>query len=165
MNEALGVDIGGVIIDKVNDGTDTSFFSANFLQTTAVPGVFQALRRLVDERFGSQVYLVSKCGQRVQKRTLLWLAREDNNFYEQTGISPNHVWFCKQRHEKAGICQKLGITHFIDDRLEILGNLTTVENLYLFQPNGNEVRRFAHFLDRVRQIDIWDEILEELLVA
>lgn len=163
MNETLGVDIGGVIIDRINDGTDTSFFSDNFLQTTAVPGVFQALRRLVDEKFGSQVYLVSKCGRRVQEKTLQWLDHHD--FYNQTGISSDHIRFCKQRHEKAGICQELGITHFIDDRLEILGNLTTVGNLYLFQPNSNEVRRFAHFLNRVKQVDMWDEILKELLAA
>jgi len=35
--EVLGVDIGGVIMDKANDSTDTSFFSENFLETTATP--------------------------------------------------------------------------------------------------------------------------------
>ncbi|HJZ19149.1 MAG TPA: hypothetical protein VJ208_03525 [Candidatus Nanoarchaeia archaeon] len=37
----LGVDIGGVIIDRVrNDGTDTAFKSKRYLETTAIPGVF-----------------------------------------------------------------------------------------------------------------------------
>ena len=29
--ERIGIDIGGVIIDRANDGTDTSFFSNNYL--------------------------------------------------------------------------------------------------------------------------------------
>ena len=155
--ETLGVDIGGVIIDRVNDGTDTSFFTDNYLRTTAVPGVFDALRQLVEKRFGDKVFLVSKCGQRVQDKTLQWL--DHHRFYDLTGVERERVRFCRERHEKAGICEKLGITHFVDDRLEVLGNLTTVGTLYLFQPRPDEVRRFARFLNRVRQVNSWQEIL------
>lgn len=59
MPEVLGVDFGGVITDKANDGTDTSFLTGNYLATTAVEGVFEALRLLVQKRFGSRVYIVS----------------------------------------------------------------------------------------------------------
>lgn len=161
--EVLGVDVGGVIIDKVNDNTDTSFFGDNYLQTTATLGVFEALQRLVSERFGEHVHLVSKCGKRVQEKTLRWL--DHHQFYERTGIGREHVYFCLERHEKAGICRRLGVTHFIDDRLEVLGSLQTVGNLYLFQPNPREVRRHAQFLDRVRQVQSWDGILRELLAT
>lgn len=153
----LGVDIGGVIIDRVNDNSDTSFFSDNFLSTTAVLGVFDALRILVEKRFGERVYLVSKCGRRVHERTLLWL--DHHRFYERTGIKRNHLHFCRERHEKAGICARLGVTHFVDDRLEILGSLTTVSIRYLFQPRTEEVRRFAQFLRGVEQVYSWQEIL------
>lgn len=153
----LGVDIGGVIIDRVNEGTDTSFFTDNYLRTTAVPGAFDALRDLVEKRFGNKVFLVSKCGQRVQNRTLEWL--DHHRFYDITGIGRGHVRFCKERHQKAGICRELGITHFVDDRLEVLGNLATVSTLYLFKPRPNEVRKFAQFLSRVSQVDTWQEIL------
>lgn len=156
--ETLGVDIGGVIIDRVNDGTDTSFFTDNYLRTTAVPGVFDALRQLVEKRFGDKVFLVSKCGQRVQDKTLQWL--DHHRFYDLTGIGRDRVHFCRERHEKAGICEKLGITHFVDDRLEVLGNLATVSTLYLFQPRPDEVRRFARFLNRVKQVNSWQEILK-----
>jgi hypothetical protein len=159
--ETLGVDIGGVIIDRVNEGTDTSFFTDNYLQTTAVPGVFDALRQLVKKRFGDRVFLVSKCGQRVQEKTLQWL--DHHRFYDLTGIGRECVRFCRERHEKAGICEEFGITHFVDDRLEVLGNLTTVSTLYLFQPRPYEVRRFANFLNRVKQVNSWREILKEEL--
>jgi len=155
--DTIGVDIGGVIIDRVNDGTDTSFFSDNYLQTTAVPGVFDALRQLVENRFGDRVHLVSKCGQNVQDKTLHWL--DYHRFYDLTGIGRERVHFCRERHEKAGICEKLGITHFVDDRLEVLGNLTTVGTLYLFQPRPDEVQRFVRFLNRVKEVNSWQEIL------
>ncbi|QQG46104.1 MAG: hypothetical protein HYY55_04040 [Candidatus Niyogibacteria bacterium] len=155
--ETLGVDIGGVIIDRVNDGTDTSFFTDNYLRTTAVPGVFDALRQLVEKRFGDKVFLVSKCGQRVQNKTLQWL--DHHRFYDLTGIGRERVRFCRERHEKAGICEELGVTHFVDDRLEVLGNLATVSTLYLFQPRPDEVWRYARFLSRVKQVNSWQEIL------
>lgn len=159
--ETLGVDIGGVIIDRVNDKTDTSFFSDNYLQTTVVHGAFDALRELVERRFGDRVYLVSKCGKRMQDKTLHWL--DHNRFYELTGIGYECVRFCRERHEKAGICEELGITHFVDDRLEVLSNLTTVSTLYLFKPRPDEVRRFAYLLSRVIQVNSWQEILKREL--
>ncbi len=159
--ETLGVDIGGVIIDRVNDGTDTSFFSDNYLQTTAVQGVFDALCQLVEKRFDDRVFLVSKCGKHVESKTLDWL--DHHRFYDLTGIGRGRIHFCRKRHEKAGICDKLGVTHFVDDRLEVLGNLTIVGTLYLFQPQPDEVRRFARFLNRVKQVNTWQEILNEEL--
>ncbi len=155
--DVLGVDIGGVIIDRINDGTDTSFFSDNYLNTTAVPEAFEALGRLADEKFGRRVFLVSKCGWRVQERTLHWL--EHHDFYRSTGIALSHVHFCRERREKAGICQRLGITHFVDDRLEVLGSLTTVATRYLFRPNPNEMLQFLRFLDGVQEVGSWQEIL------
>lgn len=159
--EILGVDIGGVIIDRVNDGTDTSFFSENYLQTTAVPEAFSTLKDLVENRFGKNVHLVSKCGRKVSEKTLKWLAH--HSFYDLTGIEQDHVHFCRERHEKAGICERLGITHFVDDRLEVLGNLMTVGSLYLFQPRPDEISKFARHLRRVTQVNSWAEIAADLL--
>lgn len=56
--EVLGVDIGGVVIDRVNDNTDTSFFGNNYLKTTAVPDVFAVLQRLATGRFAGNLHLV-----------------------------------------------------------------------------------------------------------
>lgn len=159
--EVLGIDIGGVLIDKVNDGTDTSFFSQNYLQTTAVPGAFGVIRGLVAERFGERVYLVSKCGRKTEAKSLEWL--KYHRFYEVTGVPSGNIRFCRERHEKAGICEELGVTHFIDDRLEVLSYLTSVSKLFLFQADQKEVRRFAEHLKRVQQVDSWEEIRKELL--
>ena len=103
MAEILGVDVGGVIIDRVNDALDTSFFGDNYLQTPAVAGAFDALRSLNTGRFAGRVFLVSKCGPRVQAKTLAWL--EHHGFHGQTAIPRDHVCFCRKRREKADICQ------------------------------------------------------------
>jgi hypothetical protein len=155
--EVLGVDIGGVIIDRVNDGTDTSFFGDKYLDTAAVPNAIAALKVLATGRFAGRVHLVSKAGTRTQQRTREWLIHR--NFHEVARIPADQVHFCRERHEKAPICQKLGITHFIDDRLEVLGHLIgIVPFLYLFQPHEQDLRRFRHHLDKVRTISSWDEL-------
>ncbi len=159
--EALGVDIGGVIIDRSADGTDTSFHGGNYLRTPAVHGAFSGLHRLVDERFGTEVYLVSKCGLSTERRTLEWL--EDRRFYRRTGVLPGHARFCRGRREKADVCAALGITHFVDDRLEVLGYLEGVPNRFLFRPTEAEVQPFADLLPRVRRVRSWWELLAEIL--
>jgi hypothetical protein len=133
----LGVDIGRVIIDGSAhpEGGDTAFFTgdtAQMLRTPTVPGALEALARLVT-RFAGQVWLVSKCGARVQQRTLLWLRHHD--FAARTGIPPDHVRFCRQRPDKAVHCRELSITHFVDDRLDVHEALRdVVPHRYLFGP-------------------------------
>jgi hypothetical protein len=160
--DVLGADVGGVIIDGgKNDNTDTSFFSDRYLQTTAVPRAFEALNFLVASRFGNRVFIVSKCGERVEMKTRSWF--DHHHFYEMTGIARSNLRFCRERHEKAPICKDLGITHFIDDKLEVLSYLVDlVPNLYLFRPKPREVDRFSRFLPRVTQIQSWPELLAKL---
>lgn len=154
--EVLGIDIGGVITAGGNE-----MFTEDFLAVQVMPDCFEVIKRLVAEKFGERVYLVSKCGTRMQQKSSEWLAH--HKFFDLTGVTSDHVVFCKDRSGKAPICERLGITHFVDDRLEVLGYLTSVRNLYLFQPKPNEVHRFSHHLPKVRKMNSWQEILKELL--
>lgn len=161
MKEVLGVDIGGVIMDKANDNTDTSFFGGNYLNTTSVLGTFETLRALT-ERFGDQIYLISKCGPKVAGKTVEWLAH--HRFFERTGIPHGQVRFCKERSGKAPICDELGVTHFIDDKLEVLGYLTSVRNRFLFKPSEREIERHKQHLMGVTRVESWSEVYEKLRV-
>jgi hypothetical protein len=117
----LGVDIGRVIIE--GDGPDTSFVGGSeeeALRAPEIRGAFEALARLRPD-FGGRIWLVSKCGKRVEARTRLWLAR--HRFFEITGISPENLAFCRTRPEKAPICEALGITCFVDDRWDVLATM------------------------------------------
>lgn len=156
--DTLGVDIGGVIIDRVNDNTDTSFFGDNYLATTATAGVFEALARLVGERFGDRVYLVSKCGQRVQDKSLDWLTH--HGFYERTGISPDHVRFCRERLGKAPIAKELGLTHFIDDRMSVLRHMAAVPYRILFMPTEKEHKDYQRQPQGIAVVWSWKNLLD-----
>jgi hypothetical protein len=137
MNEfRLGVDFGRVINGASSPhDDDTVFLSGGFeaaMRTPAMPGAFEVLARLVT-LFDGRVWIVSKCGERIRERTLQWL--DYNNFWATTGISPDNARFCHKRPQKALHCEQLGITHFIDDRVDVLVYLRDiVDNLYLFGP-------------------------------
>lgn len=157
--EVLGIDIGRVIIDG---DTDASIFGENFLETASVPQSVEMISRLVRERFHERTHLISKSGERVQMRTKQWL--DHRGFYQQTHVSPERVHFCLKRFEKVGICQRFGVTHFIDDRLEILSYLVgIVPHLFLFRPNPAEVEHFVRALPSVQRVESWEEIGAHLL--
>jgi len=81
--------------------------------------------------FHGNVWLVSKCGPRIPGLTLEWL--EHHEFYRQTGLPRGQVAFCSVRHQKRVHCTRIGATHFVDDRLDVLGHLHgAVRHLFLF---------------------------------
>jgi hypothetical protein len=135
----LGVDFGRVINDAGSHSfpDDTSFFSGSdedMLATPETAGAFESLRHLVP-LFEGQVWVISKAGHRVQAKTERWLAHHD--FYASTGIGADHIRFVRERADKAVVCRELGITHFVDDRADVLEHLVgVVEHLYLFGPQA-----------------------------
>jgi hypothetical protein len=63
----------------------------------------------------------------------LWLLH--HRFFERTGIAPHNLRFCLQRPQKADHCVELGLTHFIDDRPDVLQCMRdVVPHRYLFGP-------------------------------
>lgn len=143
----LGIDIGRVIMAPVKGGkADTSFLSGSLeraMRTPPSPGALEGVAELV-EAFQGQAWLISKAGPRVQDKTKHWLRHW--HFYRETGLPQNHLRFCLERSQKAGHCKQLCITHFIDDRLDVLEHLKeVVPNLYLFgeQPKLDQVPDWA----------------------
>ncbi|MEE9329718.1 MAG: hypothetical protein V3V30_06230 [Parvularculaceae bacterium] len=126
----LGIDIGGVIIQKEKHASDTSFFSDNFLNTPAVEIAFATIGQLCAQRYGQEIYLVSKCGPKIEAKTNQWL--NHTGFYAATGVLPNNVHFCRERSDKAPICAALGVDCFIDDRTDVLRALDSVKTRLLF---------------------------------
>jgi hypothetical protein len=153
----LGIDVGRVLISPGDEAKpDTSFIGGSLedaLRTPPYDGMFDVVPALV-ERFGGQVWIISKCGPRIQQRTLQWFERQ--RFYERTGIDRRNVRFCLRRPEKAVHCRELGITHFIDDRTDVLSAmLGLVPNLYLFGPQSGRppggMRHVAGWADVARE--------------
>jgi hypothetical protein len=155
----LGVDIGRVIIDGSShpEGGDTAFFSGNeatMLATPEMPGAMQTIARLV-ELFDGQVWLVSKCGPRVQERTQRWLRAHD--FFSRTGMQTANIRFCRQRADKRGHCLQLGLTHFVDDHPEVHEAIRgAVAHQYYFGPQTRPVPPGAH------HTPTWTEVEQQI---
>lgn len=139
----IGIDIGRVIMTPVKGGkADTSFLSGGIekaVQTPPSPGALEGVKALC-AAFDGQAWLISKAGPTVQHKTKLWLRNWD--FFAATGLPPDNLRFCLERPQKAAHCRQLKITHFIDDRLDVLEALRgQVPHLYLFgeQPRLNKV--------------------------
>ena len=155
----LGVDIGRVIIDGSAHphGGDTAFFEgdeATMLATPEMAGAVAAISDLV-ELFTGNVWLVSKCGPRVQARTERWLHARD--FFVRTGLPPDHVRFCRARGDKRAHCVELRLTHFVDDHPEVHAAIRGAVGCQLFfGPQRQPVPPWAHHAptwpDAVHQI-------------
>ncbi len=157
----LGIDIGRVIMAPVKGGkADTSFLSGGLeqaMRTPPSPGAFEGVRVLT-EVFGGRVWLVSKAGETVQRKTLAWLEHWD--FYRLTGLPRAQVRFCLKRPDKAVHCRELQITHFIDDRLDVLEHLRGLAaHLYLFGEQPQEAEN-PEWLTPVRD---WAEVTAAVL--
>src|SRR4051812_4655464 len=131
----LGIDIGRVLMCPTReDGRpDTSFLGADLdaaLATPPAPGLFEVVPGLVSA-FAGRAWLVSKAGPRIEALTRRWL--EHHRFFERTAIDPSHLRFCRRREEKRLHADELGLTHFIDDREDVLAHLRgSVSCLALF---------------------------------
>ena len=161
MKDTLGIDIGGVIIKPAETQGDTSFFTNDYLATPMFEGAIETIRRLRDERFGEKMYIVSKCGPNVQRKSLDWL--EHHDFYARTGFERDHVHFCRKRPEKAGICERLGITAFIDDRLDVLCHMTNVETRIHFCGSARSKAVIDSQNHAELRCETWGEVAEALL--
>lgn len=157
----IGIDVGGVIMDRANDDTDTSFFSDNYLQTTAVAGAVASIVELVEQYGAPNIYIVSKAGDKTQKRTWEWM--DHKRFFDTTGMLRENVHFCAERKDKADICGDLGITDFIDDKIEVLSYMDSrVVGLIAFDPTPFELKRFREYRDlmgRVKVLKNWTDVL------
>ena len=143
----LAVDIGGVIKDS------------GYL-TGVVPKSMESLKNLKAAGIFENIYLISQCWTPLRKLAFWWLTR--HNFWDITGISLEDVRFCNWGSTKAWHAEDLGITHFVDDRPDLLVMMqSSVSHCFLFggsyRSNGLP-KRLTHVSD-------WDELYQELMKA
>jgi hypothetical protein len=113
---------------------DTSFLAAGdeaaALAVPPTPHMFDVVPALV-RWFEGRAWLISKAGPRIEALTWRWL--EHHRFFERTGIPPTHARFCRRRDEKRIHALELQLTHFVDDRVDVLEHLRgVVDHLLLF---------------------------------
>jgi len=164
--ERIGIDIGRVICETDTDASDGSRI------TKEIPRAAEVISRLAVERFGPEnIFLISKCGPRRQIKTQEWLAK--NEFMARAGLrfNPYNVAFCIDRKDKAKMAEELRLTHFIDDRYEVLGHMVKiVKTLIAFNPRPGErteiqqrIPHLQHIFEIARVAVDWNEVENILL--
>ncbi len=154
---ALGIDFGGVIIPKRGKSGEDTGFDDNFVLTEPNQNAIEIISLLV-KLFRGRVWIVSKAGPYIEELTRKWLSH--NEFYAKTGMREENIHFCRERTEKKDICEKFGITFFIDDKLHVMQILKdTVPNLYLF--GDKTLNRGAR--NWTTLVENWDEVYMKIL--
>jgi hypothetical protein len=151
----LGIDIGGVLVDRVAEGSDTSFFGDRPMETPMTDGSLDAVRDLVG-LFEGRVYIVSKAGPKIAELSRRWLGRHE--FTGPSMIPIEHISFVRKRPEKHEVCEQLGITHFVDDRLDVLEHLRSVDRRYLFTGGLGSNEQPRSIPDAVVHVDSWSRL-------
>ncbi len=86
----IGIDIGRVIISGDTDKAK-QFFTDEYLKVRAIAGAFEGIQKIVQKYGRNNVFLVSKCGEIVQEKSLNWLQHHD--FFHKTGVLKNQYPF------------------------------------------------------------------------
>jgi hypothetical protein len=151
----IGVDIGGVITDPP-PGVDHEDFlgGRSHLLIQKVKDSFNVIRVLNEKH---RVILVSKARPVTQRKTTEWLRH--HQFFKVTGMSERDVYYTLSRDDKTRIAEREGVTHFIDDKLEVLGYMYgIVPNLFCFQCHPLQKQRYPFIYQKVRHVTTWEEL-------
>lgn len=124
----LGIDLGGTIHHK-NEKKET----------VPMDNAFRVINHLRNKV--KAIYIVSRVNDEQSLRAYQWFQKF--KFFEETGLTPNKVFFCYERYEKGPICNKLRVTHFIDDRPEVMFYMPAGVNCILMNPKETEVKSYG----------------------
>lgn len=156
----IGIDIGRVIINGKQDDLQRELGERgrkqNYLHIPPVSESFRYIKRLV-QRYGAEnVWLISTCGERREERSRAWL--EERGFYRETGVRRDQVIYCSTFPAKASIAQRLRLTHFVDDRPDVLIPMAKIVSVrILFNPEPEQVKRWG-IPESAHQVRHWSEV-------
>lgn len=143
----LGLDLGNTIVATTPQGK------------VPFDDAIRVINRLVKDLSPQEVYIVSRVNAEQHVRAEQWIT--DHRLLEQTGILRENIHWCAERSDKALICKKLGITHFVDDRPEVMSHmLGIVPCRILFGANEKDILHYKESLDGVIYTNTWLEIEE-----
>ena len=134
----LGIDFGRTICD-IGSGhvtTGRAEVDPHFFDWPFVDGAVEQIKSLVSLFGPRSMHIVSKCAPESEEPIKEWLTRKE--FWKLTGMKPENIHFCRERHEKNPICCEFGITHFVDDRREVLYSMDNVRIRIALNPRDDD---------------------------
>jgi hypothetical protein len=160
---SIGVDLGNVIIDHKNFGTTENYvLTQDYNLIPPVTNALEALRKLNESRFMDRVFIIYNASEIIDSKIFGWL--NYNDFFRQTGIDKGHVLRSNTGRKKNLFCKNMQLTHFVDDRLEVLNCLMgLVPNLYLLNGQWEEIKKHGGVVHHVNFTSCWNEIADLIL--
>lgn len=140
----LGIDLGHTIYDVDN--------------RCAFPHAYRVIRRLVAEEVfrPENMHIVSRVTPEQELRAREFIMSSE--FQSGTCIPIDRAHFCRERHEKAPICLKLGMTVFIDDRPGVLMHMPPRVQRILFNPTAEDLRDYSSAVRSMLIVQNWIEV-------
>lgn len=144
----LGVDCGNVIFHEWTG--------------KPLPGSLETLRKIAASGEFDEIHVVSKAN--TLARAFFRLRLRSLDFWDHTGIPRENLHFCRRHKSKAPICKKLGITHFVDDRIHVLSYIDPKSDRYALNPKlKRDSKRHPETVESVTTVHSWEE-LEKILL-
>jgi len=140
----IGIDLGWTI-KGVRADNDTH---------KTAPNSFRIIRALVNR--GDTVFIISKVTSEQKVRAERWLDNED--FFNQTGVKPDNVYFCFERRDKCLFVKALDINIMIDDRAEVMANINPLVVKFLINPEPIDYDLHIKQLINCKVVADWLEI-------
>lgn len=140
----LGIDLGWTIVGNRVTGDKYEVQSA----------CFTTILRLT--KYFDNVYIISKVNSTQKESSLKWI--ESVEFFNKTNIKPENLYYCFERKDKAIFAKGLGITHFIDDRAEVMYHLDKSIVKILFNPDPIHVEKYRGKLFNTTITNDWSQI-------
>lgn len=144
----LGVDCGNVILYPFGG---------------IVPDSFESLKVIARSHRFDGIYIVSRAN--FISRSLFLFRLQRANFWEETGIPRENIYFCLKNRKKIDICKELGVTDFIDDRISVLKHMESLERCFMFAPKNGGVRKYLYSPPWLTPVRSWNELEPMLLSA
>jgi hypothetical protein len=173
----FGFDVGGVLIPTAaspfaashvrdprprGEQIEEDTVILDYSRTPPTDAALAVLKRIVETLGPENVFGVSRAGPNTQRKTREWM--QHWNFCQSTGFRSDNMHFCASRSDKGPICEKFGVTHYVDDRLEVLHWLSftkSVKTFLLFKPSEREIQKtLARYKPTMAYTTIvsWDDI-------
>ena len=125
---------------------------------------FKGVAQLVKRWFGQEVRIISVCEQELGEKLIEWLFA--NVFFRRTGLNwtlrevLRYVRFCEAYADKALLAQGFRLTHFVDDRPEVLIPMKgIVRHRFLFNPERDVLAKFQDQLEGITIVWNWKELV------
>ena len=145
----IGIDVGWTI----------KGVRAHGFRNTIAPDSLYIISELVKR--GDDVFLISKVNSEQKKEVEDWLAKTD--FFNQTGVKPENLYFCFERRDKAIFVKALGIEMMIDDRTEVMASLSPLVKKFLLDPDVSEYEQHKRELVNYTVVRDWASIGKAIL--